>query len=362
MWIRLWGAELFLNRFPMNTLPSDAPLLPPAVPPKKLLTFSSGGWVLLLALALTLFSAGIVLLPVYQTGFRSAVGDGQHVETYGFDLSNLTVPREQIVATGKAKDEVRAVPESLVETLSVAEVELKNKHEYTTFLVGSDRVIGVVVGKEARAYPVRFLNLHEVVNDRLGGAGGEAIAVTWGALSGSAVVFERENGTEFGVSGLVYQSNLLMFDRQGDGKKESLWSQLGFRALSGPAVGKGLKVVPFELTTWGEWCKEHPETRVFEGLRTLKQAYTDAQDPFDMYLANDGIRFPVSPLWPHGTPAMKTRLVVTTGDGVRWKAEVEGSEKPTGASAAVERERVYAFLFAWYAQHAGDTDYSAIGR
>jgi hypothetical protein len=316
--------------------------------------------VLLLAVLLTIFSAGIVLLPVYETGFRSAVGDGQHLETYGFDLSKLKVPRDQIIPSGKAKDEVRAVPESLVETLGVAEIDLMNKHAYAPFLVGPDRVIGVVNGGAARAYPVRLMNLHEVVNDRVGG---EAVAVTWSALSGSAVVFQRTGGEEFGVSGLVYQSNLLMFDRQADAHRESLWSQLGLRALSGPAAGQALKVVPFEVTTWKAWSGAHPGTRVFEGLRTLKQAYTDAQDPFDMYLANDAIRFPVNPLWPHATPRMKTRIVATTEDGVRWKAETEAAfSEGTGASTQPRGERVYAFLFAWYAQHSGDTDYRAIER
>jgi hypothetical protein len=206
------------------------------------------------------------------------------------------------------------------------------------------------------------MNLHEIVNDRVGG---KTLAVTWGALTGSAVVFERptEQGkvTEFGNAGLVYQSNMLMFDRQSDAHRESLWSQLGFRALSGPAVGKTLTLLPLELTTWKRWSTEHPETRVFEGLRTLKQSYSDAQDPFDMYLANDAIRFPVSPLWPHITPPMKTTIVVTTEDGVRWKAVTEASLLNGAAPATQPHEqRAYAFLFAWYAQHPRDTDYSAI--
>ncbi len=318
---------------------------------------------LLLAAALTLCSAGIVLLPVYQTGFRSAVGDGQHLASYGFDLSKLTVQPEEIIPTGKAKDEVRAVPESLVETLTVPEVVLKNqnehRHERDRFLVGSDRVIGVEIGGESRAYPIHILNLHEIVNDRVGG---RLIAVTWSALSGSAVVFARKTGQEFGVSGLVYQSNLLMFDRQADVHRESLWSQLGMRAISGPASGEALEVLPFEVTTWAVWTAEHPGTRVFEGLRTLDQSYSEAQEPFDMYLANDAIRFPVRPLWPHGAPAMKTRVMASSVEGKRWTVVRESDEAGGAATTQPGERRVYAFLFAWYAQHSGDSDYRALER
>ncbi|HUO09056.1 MAG TPA: DUF3179 domain-containing (seleno)protein [Phycisphaerae bacterium] len=333
---------------------------------KRLLTFSSGGWVLLISAVLTLGAALLVLKPVYDTGFRRAVGDGQHAETYGFDLSNLTIPREQLVASGKPKDGVRAVTASLVETMTVPEVILANKNQYVPFLLSGDPVIGVAFGGEGgetRAYPVRLLNVHEVVNDTVGG---KSFAVTWSPLTGSAVVFERPDAkTEFGVSGLLYDSNTILFDRHAEAKEESLWPQLSFRAIAGPAVGKTLTVLPFEMTTWKDWSGRHPDTHVFRGLRTLEKNYNDAQDPYSLYLANDEVQFPVTPGLPRewGKFKKKTPMVVSTSDGVHWSASLaETTTAPATAAAKSNELRIHAFLFGWYAQHPSDTDYSALMR
>ena len=253
------------------------------------------------------------------------------------------------------------MPESLVETLSVAEVELAKENERTPFLLGVDSVIGVSIGGEARAYPTRIMNLHEIVNDRVGG---QAVAVTWDPVCGSAVVFSRVVGNdgpmEFGVSGLLYNSNLLMFDRHTtDAKMESLWSQLGFRAIAGPAVGKKLTVLPFALTTWEAWVAKHPNARAFEGLRTLKATYRDVQYPFEMYLSTDQIPFAVKPLWADHSLKLKTPIVATSRDGEHWVAKKNVNGGMAAAPQGDER-RAYAFLFAWYAQHSADTDYGGV--
>lgn len=353
---------------PLSNTPSPSP--PPAeatVGPRKLLTFNSGGWVLVLAAFFTLVAAALVLYPIFATGFHQAIGDGRNPDTYGFDLSNLTIPREQLVASGYAKDQIRAVPESLVETDNPEQIDLMIKNEHIKFVVPSDLVVGVALGGQVRAYPVRLLNVHEVVNDKVGG---QAIAITWSPLCGSAVVIDRAvdgQGTatvEFGVSGLLYDSNLVYFDRRSAAKEESLWTQLGLKAIAGPRAGKPARLVPCEVATWGDWRAAHPETRVFLGLRTLKGQYGNAQDPINMYLAHDELKFPAAPYWNVPGVPRKTRMVVESADGVKWTASPDwrkfSSSRPA-ASGTVPPYRISTFVFAWYAQHPHDTEYSALG-
>jgi hypothetical protein len=127
--------------------------------------------------------------------------------------------------------------------------------EYT--LADDDRVIGVAVEDAARAYPLSVLNYHEVVNDTFAGP----LLVTYCPLCGSGVTaVRRVDGEEtvFGVSGFLWQSDLVLYDR----KTESLWSQILAKAVRGPKTGTNFALRPSTLTTWGEWRGSHPETQV----------------------------------------------------------------------------------------------------
>jgi len=124
-------------------------------------------------------------------------------------------------------------------------------------LPGDAPVLGVERDGRARAYPLRVLNHHEVVNDTFAGP----IAVTYCVLCGSGVVFERRvtgEPTRFGVSGKLWRSDLVMYDALTD----SLWSQLAATAIRGARTGDRLEVLPSTLTTWDEWRATHPDTRV----------------------------------------------------------------------------------------------------
>jgi len=124
-------------------------------------------------------------------------------------------------------------------------------------LADDDRVIGVERAGSARAYPRRVLNLHEIVNDTFDGP----LLVTFCPLCGSGMTAERRvdgEVTNFGVSGLLYQSDLVMYDEA----TESLWSQIRAQAIRGDRTGETLTLVPSTLTTWGAWQEEHPDTEV----------------------------------------------------------------------------------------------------
>jgi hypothetical protein len=118
-------------------------------------------------------------------------------------------------------------------------------------------VLGIEHDGRARAYPLRILNRHEVVNDEFGGP----VAVTYCVLCGSGVVVERQvtgEPTEFGVSGQLWRSDLVMYDDL----TESLWSQLLATAIRGTRTGDRLPVRPSTLTTWGGWRERQPGTRL----------------------------------------------------------------------------------------------------
>lgn len=348
-------------------------LLPPHLPVSQACRrlFHSGAWAVVLA---ALLSAGIAVRfgrDIAASRGRHALGDGQTPATYGFDLSACRLPHGQIVAGGMPRDGVPAMTNP--GTIAPGEAEQGR------LLKSNDRVVGVVVNGEARAYPVSILNWHEIVNDLVGGV---AIAVTYSPLCDSVVVFERDvegRRLEFRVSGLLWNSNLLMYDRQPDGRRESLWSQLLFRAVAGPAAEAGttLRRIPCALAPWHDWKTRYPTTRVLAPDPARRSLYK--RQPYGSYFGSDDLRFPVSPLPPDGWPRKTRILAIPAGDrfdvlsapamirqadGRRavhraaaapallfhchaesatvW-ASVEGSERPADV--------VYAFWFAWYAAH-----------
>lgn len=120
-----------------------------------------------------------------------------------------------------------------------------------------DQVVGVVRGGAARAYPLRVLDYHEVVNDCFDGP----LLVTFCPLCGSGVTADRRVAgatTRFGVSGWLWNSALVMYD----GATESLWSQVAATAIRGPRTGDRLSLVPSTLTSWDAWREAHPGTEV----------------------------------------------------------------------------------------------------
>ena len=130
------------------------------------------------------------------------------------------------------------------------------------WLPDDETILGVVVEGEARAYPQRLLDEHEIAQDTLGG---RSILGTRCTLCGSAVAFDTTDVPGVGplalrTSGLLESSNKLMFDPE----PESLLRQFSGDAVSGPLLGDGVVVpiIGLTLTSWGEWRAEHPDTTV----------------------------------------------------------------------------------------------------
>ena len=144
------------------------------------------------------------------------------------------------------------------------------------YLADADQVLGVVVNGEARAYPHNLGWKHEIINDRLGG---QYICVTFCPLTSTGLVFDGtapdSSQIELGVSGLLINSNLVMYDRNDE---EALYPQMIYANIAEDRRGQSLRLLPVVETTWGLWRKMHPTT-------TIAQAATGL-DRYPAYIRN----------------------------------------------------------------------------
>lgn len=263
----------------------------------------------ILALMILVCCASAFRLVQYASEHRTPiVGDGQRVETYGFTLSPALINTEQIVAGGMAKDSQLSIDNP--ELWSPAEVEQYNIDIRGKYLVSSDLVIGVEINGENRAYPLRVLAWHEIVNDTLGGI---PIAVTYNYLTDSAIVFDRRvdgEAIELGFSGLLYNSNSLYYDKHPDPGQQSLWSQMLGKAVTGPAAeaGHSLQVISCQRVSWSEWKQRHPETFVIKPDEAQIKKYQ--ANAGGVYFGSDLLLYPVDPLPPETSDLKKKTPVV----------------------------------------------------
>jgi hypothetical protein len=146
------------------------------------------------------------------------------------------------------------------------------------WLAAQEPVISLEVNGEARAYPVRILMWHEIVNDEIGG---EPVTVTYCPLCNTGIAFHRPtiDGEllDFGTSGRLYYSNLVMYDRQ----TGTYWSQATLEAIVGPLAGRKLELLPAQMVSWVDWSARHPSGRVLSQDTGYERAY--GQNPYQGY-------------------------------------------------------------------------------
>lgn len=284
------------------------------------LTFRGGGW--LIALTVVAVLAVVVWAMAGVWSGRRPTGDGRTVESYGFALEPLLAEREFLVASGNPRDFLMAM--DAPRTLAGSEVLAYNESQRRKYVVTTDRVAGVVVNGEARAYPLAVLNAHEVVNDTLGGV---PIAVTFCPLTDSLLVFDRRIGGQprlMRVSGLLYNSNLVMYDTPEDeaaraAATPSLWSQLGMRAIAGPAAaasggaasGQPLQPVgTANISTWKSWFAAHPATTIILPDPASISRYKELS--YARYCLTPKVGYPVRSLGPEVREAQSVEELVAT--------------------------------------------------
>ncbi len=170
---------------------------------------------------------------------------------------------EWVVSGGPPKDGIPSIDEPTFEAASKVGSRIRP----------GDPVFGVAHNGEVKAYPQSILVWHEIVNDRFGG---ENVTVSYCPLTGTAIGYLRGK-TEFGVSGRLLNSNLVMYDRETD----SRWPQILGTAISGDYRDHSLRHVPVTWTTWKRWKTAYPETK----LLTEKTGYVRdyGRDPYGTY-------------------------------------------------------------------------------
>lgn len=299
-----------------------------------------------------------VYLPVIFICLLLSLPAAEAKSRNGFDLDDAAVPIDEIRKTGVRRDGIPSIDNPKFVAADGAD-----------FLRDDDRVIGVYKNGLARAYPIRILDHHEVVNDTFNG---EAILVTYCPLCYTGMVFSAQAsdfGLKFGVSGLLYNSDVLLYDRS----TGSLWSQILSKAISGPLKGMELPAVPASHTTWRHWRERHPTTTVLSTDTGYRRDYR--RSPYLEYSRSRGLMFPVKERngqYRNKALVLGVRLGTTSRaypfDELRKNTATTFDDVISGESVTIEWSEeddfarvlddggeelpsIIAYWFAWYAFH-----------
>ena len=185
-------------------------------------------------------------------------------------LPEPLVDPEEVISGGPPPDGIPPIDEPRF--LGVEDVD---------FLEDREPVLSLEMDGEARAYPIQIMIWHEIVNDTVDGL---PVTVSYCPLCNTGVAFDRRLGDrvlDFGTSGKLYQSALVMYDRQ----TESLWSHFTGEAIAGVLTGEVLTRIPVATVSWGEWSSANPDGLVLSRETGQNRPY--GQNPYPGYDGED---------------------------------------------------------------------------
>ncbi|MDX1607824.1 MAG: DUF3179 domain-containing protein [Candidatus Spechtbacterales bacterium] len=188
-----------------------------------------------------------------------------------------SIPIEEIRSGGPPKD---GIP-------SIDDPKFISTEKADNFLDGNDVGLGIKYRGEARFYPFQIMVWHEIANDEIQG---DPVLVTYCPLCFTGIVFERMvegEVQEFGVSGKLWQSNLLMYNRAPDPSNESLWSQVLGEAVVGPHTGTKLNIIPSDIVEYGNWKDTYPDTQVLSRDTGIYSLGRYDVEPYEGYYTSD---------------------------------------------------------------------------
>jgi hypothetical protein len=268
------------------------------------------------------------------------------------DFSKHSVPIDSIHDGGPSKNGIPAI--DFPEFLTVEQAK--------RFLTDVDYGILLQGKTETKFYPFNILSWHEIVNDEIGGI---PVAVTFCPLCGTGIVYERivkGDTLQFGVSGKLYESNLLMFDH----KNESLWLQALGEAIAGTYTGEKLKLVNSSMVSYEDVHNHFSNALVLSPKTGFDRNYT--QNPYGDYMSSDELYFPVSKTDARFSPKEMMYVVPAgkTAVAFHWKTlgktGIANINTPAGhlsvkvennvPVATLNNETVpgyFSFWFSWYA-------------
>ena len=202
--------------------------------------------------------------PDYEEALASAQFRTSVWET---DFSLHTVPYDEFLSGGVGRDGIPPLDEPTFDSIE----------DTDRWLEDVQPVVALEINGQARAYPLAILTWHEIANDTLGGV---PVSVTFCPLCNSAVAFDRRVGDavlDFGVSGNLRNSDLVMWDRQ----TESWWQQLTGEGIVGAYSGYLLDLVPAQIVSWGDFKAAFPEGDVLSRDTGYARAY--GRNPYSGY-------------------------------------------------------------------------------
>ncbi len=191
-----------------------------------------------------------------------------------FDPSAWLVPKDEVIDAGLGKDGIPALDNP----------QFSTPQEIGGFF-DDQLVLGIEHNGALKAYPMPILDWHEIVNDEINGL---YLAVTYCPLTGTAVGWERKIGevvTTFGVSGLLYNNNLMPYDR----RTNSTWSQQRLECVNGSMVGRKPKTYNLIETTFATWKKAFPDFQVMNANTGFDRRYS--LYPYGDYRENHELLF-----------------------------------------------------------------------
>ncbi|MGB2692004.1 MAG: DUF3179 domain-containing protein [Thermodesulfobacteriota bacterium] len=158
------------------------------------------------------------------------------------------------------------------------------------YLADGDIIFGIEVNGDARAYPKRIMAWHEMFVDSVGD---QQVAGVYCTLCGSMILYNTVHdgvNHQIGTSGFLYRSNKLMYDKE----TQSLWNTLWGKPVIGPLANKDIELERMSVvtTTWGEWRKRHPQTKVLSLETGYKRDYGEGV-AYKEYFATDELMFNV---------------------------------------------------------------------
>lgn len=306
-----------------------------------------------------LLSCLLISVPLAADGKQARSGNTRAyevdilIDTFGYGAGDIDVDMDTVFQGCSKRDCIPSIdqpkflPTSAVDFLDSDDIVLSLTHENIT-----------------RAYPIRILDQHEIVNDTFGPT---PVAISYCPLCGSGLAFVRVldgEAVQMGVSGLLHNNDLIMYDR----KTESLWQQITGQAIAGPRRGSVLQSLPVTMSLWQEWKAANPDAAVL-ALPSTEQEYR--KKIYGDYDSSDRLLFPVARIDArlhlkkviHGVEIGALSIAVEDAwlkQKGNWEHDVNGSilrlelDDTGGVTGTLGGEPVLVhrmYWFAWYSFH-----------